>query len=64
MLRKVFGSKRDKVTEERRILYNEELNVFTDHQILFGLSNEDVRGGRGHVTCMGKMMDACSVVVG
>ena len=25
-LRKLFGSKRDKVTEERRTLYNEELN--------------------------------------
>jgi len=27
VLRKVFASKRDKVTEEGRILYNEELNV-------------------------------------
>ena len=40
-LRRIFGSKRDHVTEEWRKLYNEELNdlyclmICTAHQILF-----------------------------
>jgi hypothetical protein len=38
----VFGFERDKVTEKRRILRMRSLMMFTHHQILFGLSNEEV----------------------
>ena len=36
VLRSMFGPKRDEVTAEWRKLYNEELNDFTSHPILFG----------------------------
>jgi hypothetical protein len=35
-MRRIFGPKRDEVTGEWRKLNNEELNVCTLHQILFG----------------------------
>ena len=40
VLRRIFGSMRDKVTGEWRILLN-ELNDLHFHQILFGRSNKD-----------------------
>jgi len=37
VLRRIFGSKRDKVTEEWRKVHNEELNMnCTAHPILLG----------------------------
>jgi hypothetical protein len=36
LLRRVFGPKRDEVTEEWRRLHNEELMTCTHHQMLFG----------------------------
>jgi hypothetical protein len=41
VLRKIFGPKRDKVTEERRKLHTEELNEFYSlpNIIQFGRSN-------------------------
>ena len=42
VLRKIFGPKRDEVTEEWRKLHIEELNIFcTYHQIFFGGSNQE-----------------------
>jgi hypothetical protein len=40
VLRRIFGTKRDKETGEWRKLHNEELHIFTHPQILLGRSNQ------------------------
>jgi hypothetical protein len=47
LLRKIFGPKRDDVTGELGRLHNEPLHGCNTHQILFGLSNQEERDGRG-----------------
>ena len=39
VLRRIFGPKRDDGTGEWRRLHNEEIKIYTPHQILFGRSN-------------------------
>ena len=64
VLRRVFGSKRDEVTGERRKLHNEELRV------LYFLPNivRVVKSKRmrwvGHVACMGEERGVHRVLVG
>jgi len=41
VLRRVFGSKRDKVTGEWRKLQMRSLMIYTPHPVLFGHSNCD-----------------------
>jgi len=41
VLRRIFGPKRDEVTEEWIKLHNAELNICTPHQILFGCLNRE-----------------------
>jgi hypothetical protein len=41
VLRRIFGSKRDKVTEKWRKLQNEELNDLHSSLILFRCSNQE-----------------------
>jgi hypothetical protein len=40
VLRRIFGPKRDEVTEQWRKLHNEELHTFTHPQILLGRSDQ------------------------
>jgi hypothetical protein len=44
--RKIFGLKRDEITEEWRRLHKGEFTVCTYHQILFGESNQEEWYGR------------------
>jgi len=41
VLRIIFGPKRDEVTGECRRLHNEELMIYSPHQILFESSNKE-----------------------
>jgi hypothetical protein len=47
LLRKIFGPKRDEVTGKPRRIHKEALHECTAQQILFGLSNQGKRDGRG-----------------
>ena len=52
LLRRVFGPKRDEVTEEWRKLHNEELNVLYSPNIVRVINSRTMRWA-GHVACMG-----------
>jgi hypothetical protein len=63
MLRRIFGPKRDEVTEEWRKLHNEELNS------LYSLPNivrviKSRMGWAGHVARMGEGRDVYRVLLG
>jgi hypothetical protein len=49
--RKIFGPKRDEITEEWRRLHNGNFKVCTYHQILFGGSNQEDCYGRACSKC-------------
>jgi hypothetical protein len=64
VLRRVFGTKRDEVTEEWRKLHNEELNdLYTSPNIIHVLKFRRMRWA-GHVACMGEGRGAYRILVG
>jgi len=64
VLRRIFGPKREEVTEEQRKLQNEELNDL--HSSLNTVQVFKSRGMRqvGNVACMWERTCACRVLVG
>jgi hypothetical protein len=64
VLRKIFGSKRDKVTGKWRKLHNEELNdVRSSPNIIRVIKSRKMRWD-GHVACMVEIKDLYRVLVG
>ena len=64
VLRRIFGSQRDKVTKECRKLHNEELNdIYRSPNIIRMIKSRRMRWA-GHVACMGKRKGVYRVLVG
>ena len=64
MLRRIFGSKRDKVTGEWRRLHNEELYaLYSSPNIIWVIKSRRLRWAR-HVACMGNRRGAYRVLMG
>ena len=64
MLRRIFGPKRDEVTEEWRKLHNEELNdLHFSHNIVRVIKSRRIRWA-GHVARMGERRGIYRVLVG
>ena len=64
MLRGIFGPKRDKVTEERRKLHNEELNdLYCSPNVVRVIKSRRMRWA-GHVALMGERKGVYRVSVG
>ena len=64
MLRRIFGPKRDEVTEEWRKLHNEELNDLYCSPNIVGVIKSRITKYAGHVACMGESRGAYSILVG
>jgi hypothetical protein len=63
VLRRIFGPKRDEVTEKWRKLNNEELHdLYSSHSIVRVIKCRRIRWA-GHVARMGRR-EACIVLVG
>jgi len=63
VLKRMFGSKRDEVTEEWRKLYTEELNgLYSSPNIVQLIKSRRMRWA-GHVACMGEGRGMCRVLV-
>jgi hypothetical protein len=64
MLRRIFGLKRDEVTEGWRKLHNEELhNLYFSPCIIRMIKSRRIRW-TGPVECMGAKMNACKILLG
>ena len=64
VLRKLFGPKRDEVTQEWRKLYNEELNdLYSSPNIVWMIKMRRIRWA-GHVACMVEGRGKYRVLVG
>jgi hypothetical protein len=64
VLRRIFGAKRDEVTEEWGSLHNEELNdLYCSHNILVVIKSRRMRWA-GHVARMDEWRGVYSVLVG
>jgi hypothetical protein len=64
MLRRIFGSRRDEVTGERRKLHNEELNdLYSSNNIFRVIQSRRVRWA-GHVAGVEEIRDVYRVLVG
>jgi hypothetical protein len=64
VLKKIFGPKRDEVTEEWRRLHNEELyDLYSSSNIFQVIKSRRMRLA-GHVACVGDRSDAYMVLVG
>ena len=64
VLRRIFGPKRDELTEEWKILHNEELNdLCSSPSIVRVLKSRRMRWA-GHVARMGKRRGVYRVLVG
>jgi hypothetical protein len=64
VLRRIFGPKRDEVTEEWRKLHNEELhNLYSSPDIIRQVRSRRMRWA-GHVARMGEERNVCKVLVG
>jgi hypothetical protein len=64
VLRKIFGHKRDEVTEEWRKLHIEKLNDMYSLSKVFGMIKSIKIRGAGRVARMGKSRNAYRVLVG
>ena len=64
VLRRVFGPKRDEVTQEWRKLHNDELNdLYCSLNIVWVIKSSRMRWA-GHVARMGERRDVYMVLVG
>jgi hypothetical protein len=64
VLRRIFGPKRDEVTEDWRKLNNEELhNFYSSSNIITTIKSRRMRWG-GHVARMWETRNACRILVG
>ena len=64
VLRKIFGAKRDEITEEWRKLHNAELHaLYSSPNIIKNLKSRRLRWA-GHVARMEQSRIACRVLVG
>jgi hypothetical protein len=64
MLRRIFGPRRDEVTEELRRLHNEELiDLYSSPNIVRVIKSRRMRWA-GHVACMAERRGAYIVLVG
>jgi hypothetical protein len=64
MLRRIFGPKRDEVTEDWRKLHNEDLhNLYSSPNIIRMIKSRRMRWA-GHVTRMGETRNASKILVG
>jgi hypothetical protein len=64
VLRRMFGLKRDEVTEGWRKLHNEELhNLYSSPSIIRMIKSRRMRWA-GHVTCIGEKRNAYRILVG
>jgi len=64
VFRRIFGPKRDEVTEERRKLHNEELNyLYSSPNIIWVIKSRRIRWA-GHVARMRESRGVCMVLVG
>jgi hypothetical protein len=64
VLRRIFGPKRDQVVGGWKRLHNEELhNLYTSANIITVIKVRRMRWA-GHVTCMGELRNAYSMLVG
>ena len=64
VLRRIFGPKRDGVTEKWRKLHNEELNdLYSSPNIVHVIKSRKIRWVR-HAACMGKSRGVYRVLVG
>jgi hypothetical protein len=64
VLRRIFGSKRDEVTGERRKLHNEELHDLYSLPSVIRIIKSRRMSWAGHVERMGKKMNAYRSLVG
>jgi hypothetical protein len=64
VLRRIFGPKRDEVTEGWRKLHNEELHNMYSSPIIIGMIKSRRMRWAGHVARMGEKQNACRVFVG
>jgi hypothetical protein len=64
VLRRIFGSRRDEVTGEWRILHNEELCDLYSSQNIIRMTKSRRMGLVGHVTCVGDRESACRDLMG
>ena len=64
VLRRIFGPRRDEITEEWRRLHNEELNdLYSSPNIVWVIKLRRLRWA-GHVACMGEKRGIYRVLVG
>jgi hypothetical protein len=64
VLRRIFGPKRDEVTEEWRKLHKDELhNLYSSPNIIRTIKSRRMRWA-GHVACMGEKINAYRILVG
>ena len=64
MLRRIFGSKNDEVTEEWRKLHKEELNVLYSASNIVRVIKSRIMRQEGHVARMGDRRGIYRVLVG
>ena len=64
VLRRIFGPKRDEVTEEWKKLYNEELNDLYTSPSIIQMNKLRRIGWVGHIACMGGRRVVYRVLVG
>jgi len=64
VLRRIFGSKRDEVTGERRKLHNEELNDLYSSPNIFRMINSSSMRWAGHVARLGVSRGVYRILVG
>jgi len=63
LLRRIFGPKRDEVTEEWRKLHSEELNGLNSLPIIFRVIKSRIIRWAGHVARMGERRGISRVLV-